>query len=666
MKTVNFKKILFFAFLTFAFAGGLFFSGGNTIATEGECPIYTIGLSINTYEPDDDLEEVKELQKILSEDEDVWKKDNENYQVNGVFNGATVIALYKFQVKYNLPAKTNDDLAGVMDEATINKLCEFWEDINEDVGEEDPVSGTLSVSASSIDLGETATITVKAQDDQGVDKVFAYYQGDWHQQSCGEQNSCQKTFSVKEAKAGRYTYYGYVRGKKLNGTTEGYWTIPQSLKVDVNSEENTTTTTTAKTATTAGTIITFTPETCTAYGQSRGMGDSYSCLPAENCASTRVAGPCPIDGRMYFCCLNHTVQCSDFADQGYACINPFAGKRENCQPGTILPGPVCKSGHQVVCCKPKPASKCVADVTFVGYCGENPKYRRDWKCVLSKTGEPDDGCDVGGLILPCFVKYGTYSGVCPPESCVAASDCKGLINNHYGCLGANQVCCNYDIESIPITKNNICNHICVQPYPNSQCPESICGCGNYERKVGKLCPAGTGFICCGPKDENKNSAVCGNGEVESGETCDDGNTTSGDGCSSSCQEEKINSVCGNGKVEPGETCDGSDSLIGRTCPDLGYNDGEVRCVNCLYENNCYNTYYHYLGCGENGVCVGKKTLEYPANDADGCTKMGGLCGEDPCKGKECGDDGSGGSCGICPTSRPTCINGKCYKKVPLE
>lgn len=39
------------------------------------------------------------------------------------------------------------------------------------------------------------------------------------------------------------------------------------------------------------------------------------------------------------------------------------------------------------------------------------------------------------------------------------------------------------------------------------------------------------------------AGVCGNSTVESGETCDDGNTTSGDGCSSSCQVE-----CSNGST----------------------------------------------------------------------------------------------------------------------
>src|SRR6185436_17242676 len=46
--------------------------------------------------------------------------------------------------------------------------------------------------------------------------------------------------------------------------------------------------------------------------------------------------------------------------------------------------------------------------------------------------------------------------------------------------------------------------------------------------------------------------VCGNGLVEFGEQCDDGNTATGDGCGATCQ---IEVVCGDGVVAPGEQCD---------------------------------------------------------------------------------------------------------------
>lgn len=49
--------------------------------------------------------------------------------------------------------------------------------------------------------------------------------------------------------------------------------------------------------------------------------------------------------------------------------------------------------------------------------------------------------------------------------------------------------------------------------------------------------------------------TCGDGIVDIGETCDDSNTTDGDGCSSTCQIDIIVAVCGNGALEIGEICD---------------------------------------------------------------------------------------------------------------
>jgi cysteine-rich repeat protein len=47
-----------------------------------------------------------------------------------------------------------------------------------------------------------------------------------------------------------------------------------------------------------------------------------------------------------------------------------------------------------------------------------------------------------------------------------------------------------------------------------------------------------------PGGNNNNDPVCGNGTVESGEQCDDGNTVDGDGCSAICAEESgINLDC---------------------------------------------------------------------------------------------------------------------------
>jgi len=49
--------------------------------------------------------------------------------------------------------------------------------------------------------------------------------------------------------------------------------------------------------------------------------------------------------------------------------------------------------------------------------------------------------------------------------------------------------------------------------------------------------------------------ICGNSIIETGETCDDGNIISNDGCSSTCQAEVSQAICGNNILETGEACD---------------------------------------------------------------------------------------------------------------
>jgi cysteine-rich repeat protein len=91
---------------------------------------------------------------------------------------------------------------------------------------------------------------------------------------------------------------------------------------------------------------------------------------------------------------------------------------------------------------------------------------------------------------------------------------------------------------------------CTAPF-NLRVPHAPGSTGRRSLSAGVIDPLGDRTsnritLSCLP-----NNAVCGNGVVEAGEQCDDGNTTCGDGCSSNCKIER----CGNGIVDCNEDCD---------------------------------------------------------------------------------------------------------------
>jgi len=133
------------------------------------------------------------------------------------------------------------------------------------------------------------------------------------------------------------------------------------------------------------------------------------------------------------------------------------------------------------------------------------------------------------------------------------------------------------------------------------------------------------------------TAVCGNGILEAGEQCDDGNRMSMDGCSATCTKE----ICGDGIVQTalGEQCDDGNTISGDGC-----------------DSNCQNEY-----CGD-GIIQTKlgeqceppgtsacdsncKTITQPQYPAH-CTNL-------QADGDE-SDWNCGGSCPSCPPQPPHC------------
>ncbi len=108
-------------------------------------------------------------------------------------------------------------------------------------------------------------------------------------------------------------------------------------------------------------------------------------------------------------------------------------------------------------------------------------------------------------------------------------------------------------------------------------------CGNGVIEIGEDCDDGNtnSGDGCSSSCLNEGSVRprdCGNGAIEPGEDCDDGNARSGDGCNSQCLHEGSiagGSVCGDGQIGNGEDCDDGNTIAGDGCDELCRNSGTV-------------------------------------------------------------------------------------------
>jgi len=90
-------------------------------------------------------------------------------------------------------------------------------------------------------------------------------------------------------------------------------------------------------------------------------------------------------------------------------------------------------------------------------------------------------------------------------------------------------------------------------------------CGNGEVDDGEQCDDGPDNSDTTP-DACRTTCVdpsCGDGVVDSDEECDDGNQVDGDGCAADCTIE--GGVCGNGVLDDGEECDDGNQVDGDGC-----------------------------------------------------------------------------------------------------
>ena len=91
---------------------------------------------------------------------------------------------------------------------------------------------------------------------------------------------------------------------------------------------------------------------------------------------------------------------------------------------------------------------------------------------------------------------------------------------------------------------------------------SVCGDGVLDAGAGESCDDGNTTNGDGCSSTCELESVCGNGILEGNEVCDDGNTTDGDNCSSTCDAENF---CGDGVLNTSEACDDGNTTNGDGC-----------------------------------------------------------------------------------------------------
>ncbi|MBD3313854.1 PKD domain-containing protein, partial [Candidatus Woesearchaeota archaeon] len=151
-----------------------------------------------------------------------------------------------------------------------------------------------------------------------------------------------------------------------------------------------------------------------------------------------------------------------------------------------------------------------------------------------------------------------------------------------------------------------------------------CTCGDSTVDIGETCDDGNTISGDGC-DSSCQTEFCGDGTTQTfiGEQCDDGNNAGGDGCSAICTIEGWPvPTCGDGNIDSGEQCD---SGVGaHSCSDFdSFTGGTLTCSDCMFNTTqCTGAGIVNGTCGDNIINPGETCDGLDWGPVTGCADFG--------------------------------------------
>jgi len=275
-------------------------------------------------------------------------------------------------------------------------------------------------------------------------------------------------------------------------------------------------------------------------------------------------------------------------------------------------------------CAPGSGECAIGAINDGGVCDDGDACTTGEECLVGACG--------GGAVVSCEDDNPCTEDVCEPatgcvnapntEECDDGVDCTWSDQCSEGvCAGTLYVC--DDPDQCETADGATCNGDGTCTYPTA--PKDGVSCDDDNACTeGEACAGG---------------ACIGGAEVP----CDDGNVCTDDFCDVALGCVQVNNAV---ECDDGDPCTTGDHCAAGSC-------GATGTLACDDQNPCTDD-----TCVEGEGCEHSPTNEGGLCDGGAGICLSGICCVPDCDGKECGDDGCGGSCGGCGEGM-TCVGGAC-------